>query len=390
MKANKAMGCYRLGGCEVGGDQAVKFNIGVIPGDGIGREIVPAAVTVLEEVGRHYKHNFNLRYGLIAGAAMDKGLPPLPPETLDMCRKSDAVLFGAAGDPKYDFLGAKVLPNSGLYQLRRELELSTDLRPAKYLATIAHRTSFRPEILKGVDLVILRHFACTLSRGRKKTWQNSRGRQAQDRLVCSEREIRSTLGFAFRFAQSRRRKLMLVCQYSNLATSHLWREIAGEIAPEYPDVELGVMAPDNCAMQLIRNPAGFDVIVGDNRSTMGMLNNQAAMLMGSLGMAPSATLNPGKVRGVSKGGSLLWGFGFYEPIHGSAPSHAGKNEANPIATIMSLALLLRHSLALDREAKAIERAVDTVLKTYRTYDLMEPGKTKVGTREMGELVAAAL
>ncbi|MBI2910223.1 MAG: 3-isopropylmalate dehydrogenase [Chloroflexi bacterium] len=368
----------------------MKFNIAILPGDGIGREIVPAAVTVLREVGRRYDHEFNLKHGLIAGAAMDQGLPPLPPETLEMCRKSDAILFGAAGDPKYDFPGAKVIPNSGLHQLRRELKLFANLRPARYIPALAHRTPFKPEVLKGVDLVILRDFAGTFLRGRRKTWQNSRGQQAEDTLVYSENEVRRALGFAFPLARSRKGKLTLVCQYSIFDTSRLWRTIARNMASDFPDVTLEAMAPDNCAMQLVRNPASFDVIIGDNVSSTGMLNNQAAMLMGSVGMAPSSNLRPEHVKGVSRAGSLQWGFAFYEPIHGSAPIHAGKNECNPMGTVLALALLLRHSLGLDKEAKAVERAVDKVLKTHRTYDLMEPGKAKVGTKEMGELIAAAV
>lgn len=363
----------------------MKFTIGIIPGDGIGREIVPAAVTVLEEVGRRYNHQFNLKHGLLGGAAMDKGLPPLPKETVDMCRGCHAILFGAVGDPKYGMRA-----NPGLRQLRTALKLYTNLRPARYFPALANRTPFKPEILKGVDLIILRDFSGTFIRGKKKSWRNSEGRQALDTLTYSEKEARRSLGFAFPLAQSRKRKLTVVAQTSLLAISQLWWDVAQEIAPNYPDVELELMAPDNCAMQLVRNPARFDVIINDIVPMAGMLNNQAAMIMGSIGMAPSATLRPGSVKGVSKEGSLQWGFGLYEPIHGSAPIHAGKNEANPIATILSMALMLRHSLGLDKEATAVERAVNKVLRTQRTYDIMEGGKIEVGTREMGELVAAAV
>lgn len=367
-----------------------KFDIAIVPGDGIGREIVPAAAIVLEEVARRYNHQFNLKWGVLGGAAMDLGLPPLPQETWDLCRTSDAVLFGAVGDPKYDYPGATVLPNVGLRKLRADLKLTTNLRPAKYVPTLANRTPFKPATIRGFDLVVVRDFSGSFSRGRSKTWTNSNGRQAEDVLVYSEKEIRRGLSFAFRLAQSRKKKLTLAAQAGQFATSRLWRDIAREMLADYPDVEFETYAPDNCAMQLERNPASFDVIVNDIVPVAGMFNNQAAMLMGSLGMAPSAALRPESAKKLTKGGALFWGFGLYEPIHGSAPKHAGKDEVNPIATVLSAALLLRHSLGLDREAAAVERAVNKVLKTHRTYDLMETGKTKVGTKQMGELIAAAL
>lgn len=368
----------------------MKFNIGILPGDGIGRDVVPAAVTVLEEVARRYGHQFNIKYGLLGGAALDHGLAPMPQETLEMCRACDAVLFGAVGDPKYDYLGVGKRPNIGLHQLRLELKLYVSLRPAKCFPILANRTPFKPEILKGADLVVIRDYFGFFKRSRRRSWTNSQGREAEDVLRISERDVRRVLEFAFPLAQSRKHKLTMVSQASSYETSHLWREVAQEMVADYPDVELEVMAPDNCAMQLIRNPGGFDVIVNDILHMAGMLNNQAAMLMGSVGMAPSAALRANAVKGRSKDGSLQWGFALYEPIHGSSPRHAGKNEANPIGAILSAALLLRHSLGLDREATAVDQAVDSVLQTHRTYDLMEEGKTKVGTREMGEMVAAAL
>ncbi|MBI2907817.1 MAG: 3-isopropylmalate dehydrogenase [Chloroflexi bacterium] len=366
----------------------MKFNIGIVPGDGIGQEVVPAAVTVLEEVGRRFGHQFNLKRGLLGGAAMDRGLPPMPEETVAMCRQCDAVLFGAVGDPKY---GA--IPNPSLRLLRLELKLPTNLRPARYFSTLANRTPFKPEVLRGVDLVIIRDyggFFRVQGEVNARSWVNTRGRRARDTFDYSEKEVRRTLGFAFPLARSRRRKLTMVCQWSVFATSKLWQAVAEEMSKDYHDVELEIMAPDNCAMQLVRNPASFDVIVNDIVPMAGMLNNLAAMLMGSVGMGPSATLRPESIKGLSGQGALLWGFGLYEPIHGSSPIHAGKNDVNPNATILSLALLLRHSLGLDDEANAVEKAVNKVLETHRTYDIMEEGKIKVDTRQMGELVAAAL
>ncbi|MBI2906438.1 MAG: 3-isopropylmalate dehydrogenase [Chloroflexi bacterium] len=372
----------------------MKFTIGIIPGDGIGREVVPAAVTVLQAVGRRYGHQFDLRHGLLAGAAMDQGLPPMPQETLDMCRGCDAVLFGAAGDPKYDVPGAKVLPNVALGQMRSALKVNVNLRPARYFPALANRTPFKPEVLKDVDLLVVRFFVGffrgELKPRQSKEWQNSRGRHAFDRIVADEKDIRRSFKFAFTMAQSRRGKLTFASPRTRFRTSKLWGDIAKEMAPDYPGVKLELMPPDNCAMQLVRNPASFDVIVNEMTSVAGMFNNMAAMLMGSVGMAPSAAIRPESIKGVSRDGALQWGFGLYEPIHGSAPIHAGKNEANPIATVFCVAMMLRHSLGLEKEAASVDRAIDKVLKTHRTYDLMEPGKTQVGTKEMGELIARAV
>lgn len=367
----------------------MRFRIGIIPGDGIGREVVPAAVTVLEEVGRRYGHQFELKHGLLAGAAMDRGLDPMPQETLEMCLDCDAVLFGAAGDPKYDVPG-KALPNEGPRRLREKLATYINLRPIKCFSPLANRTPFKPDILRDVDLVILRDSSGRFRGGKKESWREGGQRYASDIIAYSEREVAPALRFAFPFARSRKGKLAVVSQAGIYATSRIWKDVALEMAADYPDVNLDTMAADNCAMQLVRNPASFDVIVVDNWSMAGMLNNQAAMLMGSIGMGPSATLRHEPVQGTSKQGSLLWGFGWYEPIHGSAPIHAGKNEVNPMGAILSLALLLRYSLGLDQESAAVERSVAKALEKYRTYDLMEMNKTRVGTREMGEMIAAGL
>lgn len=381
-------------GDSSGKESQVKFDLAIIPGDGVGKEVVPAAVTVLDAIARKYGHQFNFKHGVLGGAALDLGLDALPKETIDLCRDSDAVLFGAIGDPKYEFPGSKILPNVGLRMLRFELGLDTNIRPAKYFPALANRTPLKPEVIKGFDLVVARFFVGfftgNLKRGKRLRWQNSRGRHALDCLVADEKEIRRCLDFAFRLAQSRKRKFTFVSSSVTFQTSKLWWDMAAEMALDYPDVEFDPMAPDNCAMQLMRNPASFDVIACDISSMAGMYNNQAAMLMGSVGMAPSAAINQRAIKGVAKDGSLQWGFAFYEPIHGSSPRHAGKNEVNPIAAILSGGLLLRHSLGLVDEAAAIDLAIDKVLQTHRTYDLMEPGKTKVGTKEMGELIARAV
>lgn len=372
----------------------MKFNVAVIPGDGIGREVVPAAVTVLEEVGRRFGHQFTLKHGLLGGAALDKGLPPLPKETVDMCRTCDAVLFGAVGDPKYDYPGAKVLPNVGMRQLRYELGLDVNLRPARYFPALRNRTPLKPELLKGVDLVVARFFVGfyegSLKKGKRLRWEDTRGRHALDCLTADEKDIKRALDFTFTLARTRKHKLTFVSSTATFQISKLWTEIAKEMAAGYPDVSYEWMAPDNCAMQIMRNPAYFDVIACEISSMAGMFNNQAAMLMGSVGMAPSAAIRPENIKKTPRAGPLQWGFAFYEPIHGSAPIHAGKDEANPIATILSAGLMLRHSFGLVKEAKAIDKAIDNVLKTHRTYDLMEPGKTKAGTKDMAELIAAAV
>lgn len=370
----------------------MRFNVGIIPGDGIGREVVPAAVSVLQEVGRRFQHQFDLKDGLLGGAAMDKGLPPMPQETLDMCRSCHAVLFGAAGDPKYDYPGAKVFPTHGLGQLRAALKLDVNLRPARYFPALANRTPFKREVVKGVDLMVARFFVGYFGAakpGQNKLWSNSRGRHAFDHIVADEKDIRRAFNFAFALARSRKGKLTFSSPRTRFKTSKLWGDIATETTAQFPEVKLELMAPDNCAMQLVRNPASFDVIVNEMTSVAGMFNNLAAMLMGSIGMAPSAVIRPENVRRSSKA-PMRWDFALYEPIHGSAPIHAGKNEANPIAAIFCVAMMLRHSFGLEKEAAAVEKAIDKVLKTHRTYDLMERGKVKVGTKEMGELIVAAL
>ncbi|MBI2907240.1 MAG: 3-isopropylmalate dehydrogenase [Chloroflexi bacterium] len=372
----------------------MNFCVAIIPGDGIGKEVVPAAAGVLEEVGRRFGHQFTLKHGVLGGAAMDLGLPPLPKETVDMCRTCDAILFGAVGDPKYDIPGAKVVPNIGMRQLRYELGLDINLRPARYFPALRNRTPLKPELLKGFDLVVARFFQGfyegSQTKGRRLRWENTRGRHALDCLTADEKDIKRALDFTYSLAQTRKKKLTFVASTATFQISKLWAEIAKELSASYPDVSYEWMAPDNCAMQLMRNPAYFDVIACEISSMAGMFNNQAAMLMGSVGMAPSAVLRPENIKKRSKGGPLQWGFAFYEPIHGSSPIHAGKNEVNPIATVMCVVLMLRHSFGLEKEARAVEKAIDSVLKTHRTYDIMEPGKTRVGTKEMGELIAAGL
>ncbi len=358
------------------------FKIAVLPGDGVGPEVVAQALKVLDAVGRVFNHRFEYREGLVGGAAIDVHGVALTDETLQMCRNSDAVLLGAVGGPKWDDPLAKVRPEDGLLALRKGLGLFANLRPVKVLPMLIDATTLKPEVVKGVDLVFVRELTGGLYFGQpKKQWQTAEGRQAVDTMAYSEHEIERIVRVGFEIALTRRKKLTSVDKANVLETSRLWRQIATEVSKDYPDVELEHMLVDACAMRLIQRPAQFDVLVTEN--TFGdILTDEASMLAGSMGMLPSASL-----AGVPKGGSSR-AFGLYEPIHGSAPGRAGQDVANPIATILSAAMMLRYSLGLGFEAEAVERAVVSVLEDgYRTYDIMSEGKIKLGTGDMGSLIA---
>jgi len=362
----------------------VQFKIALLSGDGIGPEVAAEAVKVLEAVGRKFRHEFTFTEGDIGGIAIDRHGVALTPETLRMCQESDAVLLGAVGGPKWDDPKAKTRPEDGLLGLRKGLKLFANLRPVKVLPMLINSTTLKPDIIKGVDLIVVRELTGGLYFGKpKKQWQTARGRRAVDTLAYSEKEIERILTVGFELARSRRKRLASVDKANILESSRLWRQIAIELSSHYPDVELQHMLVDSCAMRLIQRPADFDVIVTENMFG-DILTDEASMLAGSMGMLPSASL-----AGVPKEGEKT--FGLYEPIHGSAPRRAGQNIANPIAMIMSAAMMLRYSLGLVEEAKAVENAVSQVLdEGYRTYDIMEQGKKQVGTREMGELIAARI
>jgi len=366
----------------------MKFRIAVLPGDGIGPEVTAEAVKALDAVGAAFKHEFVYEYGLVGGIAMDEAGSPLPAETMRACRRADAVLLGAVGGPKWDDPKAPARPEDGLLALRKGLGLFANLRPVKVLPMLVDSTTIKPDVLKGVDLVVVRELTGGLYFGRpKREWRTPRGRRAVDTMSYSEGEIERIIRVGFELARLRRRKLVSVDKANILSTSRLWRQVAVELAPEYPDVELRHMLVDNCAMQLVRTPSEFDVVVTEN--TFGdILTDEASMLAGSMGMLPSASLG---VRGGAKTFSFSNAFGLYEPIHGSAPRRAGQDMANPAATILSAAMMLRYSLGLPVEADAIERAVLQVLEAgYRSYDIMQEGKTKVGTMRMGDLIAAGV
>lgn len=363
----------------------MKFELAVLPGDGVGPEVIAEAIKVLKAVGKRFGHEFNLHYELVGGAAIDESGVALTPETLKMCRKCHSVLLGAVGGPKWDNPLGKVRPEDGLLALRKELGLFANLRPVKVLPALVDSTSLKPEVIRGVDMMMVRELTGGLYFGRpKKQWRTARGRRAVDSMIYSEQEIERIVRVGFEIARGRAKKLISVDKANVLESSRLWRQVAIELSAEYPDVELQHMLVDACAMRLIQRPADLDVLVTEN--TFGdILTDEASMLAGSMGMLPSASL-----AGVPRTGGAMT-FGMYEPIHGSAPRRAGQNLANPMATILSCAMMLRYSFGLESEATAIERAIDDVLERgYRTYDIAEEGKTEVGTREMGQLIVSSV
>ncbi|MGD0795910.1 MAG: 3-isopropylmalate dehydrogenase [Dehalococcoidales bacterium] len=359
----------------------MKYKLAVLPGDGIGPEVVAEGVKVLEAVGKRYGHSFELTNGLIGGVAIDVEGTALSDATIKMCKKQDAILFGAVGDPRYDDPMAKVHPEDGLLALRQALDTFANLRPVKLFPELIEATPLKTHIVKGTDFVVVRELTGGLYFGKpKRQWTTSRGRRAVDTMSYSEQEIERIVRVGFELARKRRKKLTSVDKANVLQTSRLWRKVTMEIAQEYPDIELDHMLVDTSTMRMIQNPTYFDVIVTEN--TFGdIITDEASTLTGSMGMMPSAS-----IAGIPKEGVRV--MGYYEPIHGSAPRHAGKNEANPIATILSVAMMFRYSLAMEKEARVIETAVEDILKEgYRTYDIMSEGMKKLGTKEMGDVIA---
>lgn len=361
------------------------FKVAALPGDGVGPEVTAEAIKVLEAVGKKFGHTFTFEHGLVGGVAIDATGTALTEETLNMCRGCDAVLLGAVGGPKWDDPKANVRPEDGLLALRKGLGLFANLRPVKVFPFLIHSTALKPEVIDGVDIMVVRELTGGLYFGQpKKRWQTAEGRQAVDTMAYSDKEIERIVKVGFELARTRRKKLTSVDKANVLETSRLWRQVAMEVAADYPDVEIDHMLVDTCSMRLIQNPTYFDVLVTEN--TFGdILTDEASMLAGSMGMLPSASL-----AGIPTGGNTK-AFGLYEPIHGSAPKRAGQNMANPIATILSAAMMLRYSMNLVAEAEAVERAVNKVLEAgNRTYDIMSEGKKQVGTREMGKLIVEAI
>ena len=361
---------------------SMEFDVAVLPGDGVGPEVISEALKVLQIVGEKSGNSFSCHDGLIGGTAIDTLGTALNNETLNMCKKCDAVLLGAVGGSKWDDPQAKIHPEDGLLAIRKGLGLFANLRPVKIFPMLVNSTNLKPEVVEGVDLMVVRELTGGLYFGQpKKQWRTPEGRQAVDTLIYSEGEIERILRVGFEIARSRRKKLTSVDKANVLQSSRLWRQIAIEISTDYPDVELQHMLVDACAMRFIQRPAELDVLVTENMFG-DILTDEASMLAGSMGMLPSASL-----AGIPVGRT----FGMYEPIHGSAPSRAGQNLANPIATILSVAMMLRYSFALETEAQTVENAVLAILEQgYRTYDIMSQGKMRMGTKEMGDLIAQKL
>ncbi len=350
------------------------YKIAVIKGDGVGPEIINEGIKVLNKIGEKYKHNFKLTEILGGGVAIDKTGAPLPKETLDECKKSDAVLLGAVGGPAWDNMEPSIRPEKGLLALRLGLNLFVNLRPATMHESIKETSPLRSDIVeKGVDFVVVRELTGGIYFGERKTEVIDNVEVAYDVEKYDENEIRRIGKKAYETARIRNKKLTCVDKANVLDSSKLWRKVMKELSEEYKDVELNFMYVDNAAMQLIKDPSQFDTIVTNN--IFGdIISDEASMITGSIGMLPSASLRDDK-------------FGLYEPIHGSAPDIAGKNIVNPIATILSVAMILRYSFSLETEAKEIEDAVTKALdKGYRTIDIYN-GKGKViGTKEMGDLI----
>ena len=364
----------------------MQATIAILGGDGIGPEVVAESMKVLDAISVKFDHDFNLKNEMIGGCAIDKFGTALPDQTLETCNNSDAIILGAVGGPKWDDPAAKTRPEDGILAVRKSLGLFANLRPVKVYPALINSSPIKPNLLKGVDMMVLRELTGGLYFGKpKKRWNTSRGRRGVDTLKYTEKEIERILRVGFELALNRNKKLTSVDKQNVLESSRLWREIAVELSSEYPEVELEHILVDNAAMQLIRNPASFDVIVSEN--TFGdILTDEASVLSGSMGMLPSASLAelPGKKSKITK-------LSLYEPIHGSAPDIAGKGIANPIGSILSTAMMLRLSFGLNQEAEAIEKAVDSALSEgYRTADIASDGGTVVNTTKMGDVISGII
>lgn len=350
------------------------FKIAVLPGDGIGPEVVAQGIKVLDAIASKHKINFNYTYGLIGGAEIDNSGIPITDETIQMCKKADAVFLGAVGDFKYDNLDPKIRPEQALLKIRSELNLFANLRPVTVYDELTGSSTLKEEVIKGVDLVIVRELTGGLYFGQPRGIDNNR---AFNTMAYTESEVERIAEVAFNIARKRNKKLCSVDKANVLEVSRLWRKVVEKVAVKYPDVELSHMYVDNAAMQLIRNPKDFDVILTENMFG-DILSDEASMITGSMGMLASASLS-------SQAPAL------YEPIHGSAPQFKKQDILNPIATILSVAMMLKYSFNLEFASNDIENAVNFVLKQeYRTKDIYSEGKKLVGTNEMGNLIAEAI
>jgi len=353
----------------------VKFKIAALPGDGIGPEVVEQALEVVKAIGKKYSHEFDICEGLMGGCAVDECGEPLPQKTLELCKSSDAVLLGAVGGPKWDGLPGNMRPEAGLLAIRAGLGLFANLRPAVIYPALKSASPLKADIVKdGIDIMVVRELTGGIYFGeRGRTHTDGMGEAAFDTEKYSAVEVERIARVAFETAMRRNRLVTSVDKANVLESSRFWREVVIKVSSDYPEVTLNHMYVDNAAMQLIRKPEQFDVIVTTNMFG-DILSDEASMITGSIGMLPSASLGSGKL-------------GLYEPIHGSAPDIAGQDRANPIATILSVAMMMRYSFGLDDAAADIENAVNRVLdKGYRTEDIASEGTKVVGTREMGSLI----
>ncbi|WP_342438812.1 3-isopropylmalate dehydrogenase [Paenibacillus sp. FSL L8-0436] len=351
--------------------------IAVIAGDGIGPEVVAEAEKVLKKAEEVFGYTFETEHALFGGIAIDERGTPLPEDTLEICRSADAVLLGAVGGPKWDNNPKELRPETGLLGIRKALGLFSNLRPAVVFDCLKDASTLKPEVLEGTDLMVVRELTGGIYFGEKLRRQGEHGEEAVDTCVYNVTEVERIVRQAFEIAGKRRNKLASVDKANVLETSRLWREVVNRIAPEYPQVELEHVLVDNCAMQLLRRPSSFDVIVTENMFG-DILSDEAAMLTGSIGMLASASLGEGS-------------YGLYEPVHGSAPDIAGQGLANPIATILSLALMFRMTFGYEEAAAAIETAVAEVLDAgHRTSDIAVDKSKAISTTEMGDLIVAAI
>ncbi|GAC1640681.1 MAG: 3-isopropylmalate dehydrogenase [Ktedonobacteraceae bacterium] len=364
------------------------YTITVLPGDGIGPEVTEQAVRVLQAVGQRYGHSFTFHKALVGVAAIQAEGDAISEATMGLCVQSDAILFGAVGGLPQDMASSQVKPERALFRLRKGLQLFANLRPIRPFHALLNASSIKPEFLQGTDFLVVRELTGGLYYGHLEPLANkpseirktAQGTEAIDTLIYTEAEIERIVRTAFEIARGRRKHVTSVDKANILSSSVLWRRVADRVASEYPDVTLEHLLVDACAMHLIRRPASFDVIVTENLFG-DILTDEASMLAGSMGMLPSASLGTRRTEhGL---------FGLYEPIHGSAPDIAGQGKANPIAAILSAALLLRYSLGLTHEAEEVEAAVErTINEGYRTEDVREAGKEVVGTTDMGNRVLA--
>lgn len=353
------------------------YKITVLKGDGIGPEIVDECIKVLDKAGEKFGFSFDYDYQLLGGAAIDATGVPYPKETELACKASDAVLLGAVGGPKWDTLPSEIRPEKGLLAIRESLGLFANLRPAKIFAPLKDASPLKPEIIgDNLDILIVRELTGGIYFGDRGTYEENGVIGAYDTERYTYPEIQRIVKAGFEYAMKRGKKLTCVDKANVLDSSKLWRKVMEEVGQDYPEVEISYMYVDNCAMQLVRNPGQFDTIVTSN--IFGdILSDEASMISGSIGMLASASLAEGT-------------FGMYEPIHGSAPDIAGQGKANPLATILSGAMMLRYSLGESQAADAIENAVDTALTKVRTPDIAEEGFETVSTSQMGDMVASLL